>query len=489
LQESGKENSMRFFKSKLSYTVLISLIAQLLITGSTLSVENALEDKQITGVIEAELWIDETVSSHLIDVKTEDGIVTLSGSVDNILEKDRATQIARSVKGVFGVIDRIEVIGPGLSDSKIHRDILAALMYDPATESFEVDVEVKDGIVTLTGQVQSYAEKALCSTVVKGVKGVKVVKNNIEVRYETGRSDREIKADIEQRLEFDVWVNSPIDVEVSDGKVTLKGVVGSASEKNVAEADAWVAGVESVNADGLKIQWWARGHEWKREIYANLTDEWIKGAVETSLSRNPRTRMLPINVDVSKKVVTLTGVVNNLKAKRVAEEIAEDIAGVWRIKNHIRVRARRQLSDPGIADSIRDALSRDPYVSRHGIRVSVYNGKVYLTGSVDSYHEKDRAEDVASRVIGVAAIENNLDVDYEYDPYSKNDWEIREDIEDNLYWSPFVDSDDIDVSVEDGVATLTGSVSTLFEHKAAVKNAKDGGARNVVSELYIEYRP
>lgn len=71
----------------------------------------------------------------------------------------------------------------------------------------------------------------------------------------------------------------------------------------------------------------------------------------------------------------------------------------------------------------------------------------------------------------------------------KSDWEIKEDIEDELYWSSFVDSDEVTVNVDDGEATLTGTVDTMDEREAAEKNAYDGGAVSVDNDLTVEYGP
>ena len=70
-----------------------------------------------------------------VDVSTSQGIVTLSGSVDNPLAKERAVKIAKSIRGVLGVIDQIIVTPVSRSDEDIRKDIQAALQEDPATES------------------------------------------------------------------------------------------------------------------------------------------------------------------------------------------------------------------------------------------------------------------------------------------------------------------------------------------------------------------
>jgi osmotically-inducible protein OsmY len=129
---------------------------------------------------------------------------------------------------------------------------------------------------------------------------------------------------------------------------------------------------------------------------------------------------------------------------------------------------------------------------------------------VDSFYEKARAEDLASEVRGVYAVNNHLIVNkswdpfvykpyvddsyiYDYDWYTyqpnvtswKNDQEIADNIESELFWSPFVDSDQVTVTVDDGKATLTGTVDSWSEYDAASQNALEGGAVVVDNELRI----
>ena len=81
---------------------------------------------------------------------------------------------------------------------------------------------------------------------------------------------------------------------------------------------------------------------------------------------------------------------------------------------------------------------------------------------------------------------NNLDYDNLW--VWKPDWEIREDVKDQLWWSPFADEDDINVSVNDGVVTLSGTVDSWSEHDDAEKNAFQGGAKDVTNSLVVDYR-
>lgn len=90
-------------------------------------------DASISDAVEDELLLDRNIRAHLIDVSTHEGIVTLSGSVDNILARQRAMRITEAVNGVRAVVNTIQVLPPVLrSDDEIKDDVKQALVRDPA---------------------------------------------------------------------------------------------------------------------------------------------------------------------------------------------------------------------------------------------------------------------------------------------------------------------------------------------------------------------
>lgn len=443
-----------------------------------------LDDSDIEAAITADYVADDSIPSHRIDVSVKDGVVTLDGSVYNILARDRAVEVAQAIKGVQSVVSMIKVKPVERSDDEIGKDVKDALLADPATDSYEVDVKVKNGTVTLTGEVQSYEEKQLCELVAKGVKGVRAVENKIAVDYKTDRPDYEIKAEIERLLKWDVRVDADdIDVEVKDGKVTLKGSTASDREKSRAATIAWVAGVRSVDND-LDVRWWDREADLKRSEYEYRTDEEIEKSVKDAFVYDPRVQSFDVDVDCRYGTVTLSGTVENLAAKKAAEVDAENTVGVWSVINNIDVRPEPYVADAEIIERVEHALDRDPYVDRHDITVSCYNGKVYLYGTVNTEFERDQASAAAETINGVVMVQNNITVREAW--VWKSDWEIERDIEDQLFWSPFVDSDEVNVEVKDGVAILTGTVDTWREYTKAAENALEGGAESVDNRLNVK---
>jgi osmotically-inducible protein OsmY len=208
--------------------------------------------------------------------------------------------------------------------------------------------------------------------------------------------------------------------------------------------------------------------------------------VQDALLFDPRVVSFEPDVRVKNGVVTLSGTVDNLEASRAAEEDARNTVGVALVRNHLRVRPTNELTDDEITLKVQRAMKRDPFVDRSEIGVTTFDGEVSLAGDVDSWFDWSRAEEVAAGVEGVVTIHNNLRV--EGQPQYVADRVIEEQIEDQLFWSPFVDSDEINVAVVDGVATLTGTVDTWADYSWAAENAREGGASKVHNNLIVRDR-
>ena len=507
---------MRLTPKKVNKTICFAIMAVfffMLAGGGTGLAALDVTDTNIEIAIEDALMQDQGVPSYLVDVSCTNGVVTLTGSVGNLLAKERALAIAETVKGVRSVINRIEV-NPltEKTDPDIKTDVLQSLAVDPVTELFEIDVSVDSKVVTLKGEVNSYIEKQAAGKVAKSVSGVKQVKNLILFDHKTTRPDADFANDIAKALAWDTLVDDElIQVSVKNRKVALTGTVGSAAEKNRAITHAWLPGIKEVDADLLKVDRWARDKDLRAEKYQLKPDDKIKDAVDTAILYDPRVLSTKVDTRVDNGVVTLTGWVNYLSAKHAAAEDAGNTVGVIRVKNQIKVAPPAEdIGNMELEQKIQDKFRKDVYVENFDITVTALAGIVNLYGTVDTYYEKARAEDLAAEVQGVYSVNNNLIVNKSWDPFvykpyvddsyvynydwytyqpdvtsRKNDREITDNIESELFWSPFVDSDQVTVRVDDGKATLTGKVDSWSEYNAATQNALEGGAVVVDNELTI----
>jgi hyperosmotically inducible protein len=131
-------------------------------------------DAGVTTAVKTRLAADDTVKAYQIDVDTRDKVVTLSGSVNTVAEKTQAVAVARGTDGVVNVVDNITVKGTAegamprptdmpvadaARDAAVTAAVKTKLLADAKTSGLKIDVDTKDGTVTLTGKVRSQAEK------------------------------------------------------------------------------------------------------------------------------------------------------------------------------------------------------------------------------------------------------------------------------------------------------------------------------------------
>jgi len=443
--------------------------------------DTTIADTLITAAIQHEFLIDPAVQGARPGVTTDDGIVTLTGDVPSLLAAQAGVGIALATRGVRSVIDHLTVRPPARPDSAIAADVGRALLDDPATEAFEVNVTEQDGVVHLTGTVDSWAERTLAGRVASGVRGVRGLVNEIDVAV-VNRTDEEIAREIDGLLATDVLLDdADITAEVHDGHVTLTGAVGSAVERKHAAEIAWVAGVRSVDADGLEARWWAQD-QMTRDEHPTPDDDAIRGAIEEAYLLSPRVQAFTLAVGVDDGRVTLDGTVDNLQARREAERIALNTVGVRSVTDEITVRPP-ELADEALAQSVRRALARDPYLSPLTVTVVASHGVVTLSGAVDSRFLRRRAENVAGRQLAVSGVVNLLELSQTWT--EKADEALAKDVRDELFWNPWITPGDVDVTVDAGTVTLDGTVDSWREKSEAENEAFQAGAKEVINDLTV----
>ncbi|HEX7226443.1 MAG TPA: BON domain-containing protein [Candidatus Binatia bacterium] len=441
-------------------------------------------DRDILVAIETEFEFDPAVDGRLVTVAVQDGIVILTGKVDNLLARDRAAEVAGAIRGVQSVSNQITVAPIARTDKEIQNEVNRMIARNPTTESFQINASVNNGVVLITGKVDSWAEQDLATTVAKSIPGVREVRNKIEVVFAKSRPDKEIEADVRSRLIWDTLVDDElIFVDVKDGVVFLNGTVGSVMEQGRARSDAWVLGVKRIDTSGLEVKPWARD-EMRQRKFTYTTDQEIAKAIMQAFLLDPRVAQFNPRVEVRNGEVILMGAVDTLPAKIAAEEIARNTSSVWRVRNFLKVRPAALPGSQELQRDVSAALNSHAYLDPSDINVRVRAGKIALNGTVNSDFEKEWAEKVAAQVKGVVAVDNNLTVNDESWAI-QSDYETDRDIEQRLQWSAFVDESDVEVTVEQGVATLSGTVGSLAEEEAAIFIARQAGARLVRDDLIV----
>src|SRR5260370_2769668 len=214
------------------------------------------------------------------------------------------------------------------TDEAIQTDVLEELKWDTRVRPNEIGVAVKDGIVTLTGWVDSYLKKMAAQDAAQRVRGVKAVASEIEVRL-TGcaeRTDTDLGAAVLNALRWDAAIPAgKVDVTVSQGWVTLKGEVEHVFQVRDAErAVRRHAGVKGVtNLIGVN------------KPLVLPTD--LKQQIERALVRNAETDARRITVEVQGSEVILRGAVSSYAEKKAAKETACSPSGVTEVTHAIIV--------------------------------------------------------------------------------------------------------------------------------------------------------
>jgi osmotically-inducible protein OsmY len=196
-------------------------------------------DKAVQEAVLRELEWDPQVEAAHIGVAVNKGAVTLTGHVSSYTEKLAAIRAAERIQGVTAVADEIEVELPGASirdDTEIAEQIAQTLRWNTLVPD-TVRAEVRNGVVTLRGEVEWPYQQEAAERAVRDVTGIRAVTNLITVKPRVKASA--VKERIEETIERSASLDAEaIEVSTTNGTVHLRGKVHSLWEKRLAEQAA-----------------------------------------------------------------------------------------------------------------------------------------------------------------------------------------------------------------------------------------------------------
>lgn len=243
-----------------------------------------------------------------VNVKSEDGVVTLTGTVSDASKKSLAEETASAVKGVKRVDVQLEVKEPepeANSDAWTLMKVKTALLFNRNVSGLDTDVDVEKGVVTLRGEAESREAKDLATEIAKDVEGVKEVRNEITVS-EGKKKER--------------------------SEAVGTGDLSDAERKTRRSSDAGMRAGESKERRTER-----RTDETGRSVRQAIDDASITAMVKMSLLSHRSTSGLRTDVDTNHGVVTVKGEAKNEAEKELVTKVVKDVEGVKDVRNRMTV--------------------------------------------------------------------------------------------------------------------------------------------------------
>jgi osmotically-inducible protein OsmY len=211
------------------------------------------------------------------------------------------------------------------TDAELQQDVMNELKWEPTIKAAEIGVGVKDGVVTLSGYVDSYVKKWVAERAAARVSGVRAVAEEIQVRLPGSlkRSDEDIAGAVANVLEWNVLVpHDRVKVQVQDGLVTLSGEVDWWYQKNAAEeAVRYLMGVVLFNN--------------QITVKPTVKPLDVKDKIESAFRRNALLDSRRVTVETRGGWVILSGSVRNWAERAEAQWTAWAAPGVSEVENNI----------------------------------------------------------------------------------------------------------------------------------------------------------
>ena len=401
---------------------------------------DSLLSEKVRQRLEAETDI---VPEH-VDISAQGGMVQIEGALATLSEKRRVGKAARDVRGVRAVDFDVEILTRYVSDEELKRRLRRTMLESSIIDLRLPEISVKDGVVVLSGKMNSWRMRRMARRLAERVEGVKKVVNEVEVAQSPQKlSDEAFVKVIKRKIARDESISEPlVDVVVRQGVAHLSGYVATAEERRRVTQVTRECGVKGIEAKELEIQ-----------QDPSMLENWVR----------------------------LTGRVSSRAVRRRLVRMVGKLSDA-RVLDGLEVVSEGSITDEDLKEAIEEAFAEDPYIDSP-IRIRVEQGEVFLSGELHNSFEAERARNHAARLRGVEDIHDELAPRATY--YFRRDEDLRDSLMAALVFSPFIDEESIEVTVDEGIVSLSGTVRSEAEEKRVIRKAFSEHAKDVRSELKI----
>jgi osmotically-inducible protein OsmY len=217
-------------------------------------------------------------------------------------------------------------------DVRVRDRVVHQLDWDPEIDASGIGVTAKNGVVTLTGYVDTYSGKLAAERAAKRVRGVRGVANDIEVRLKLGRTDADIARDAVRALELRGTVPATVQAVVHEGRVTLTGKAAWLYQAR--DAEKAVRHIKGVRGVFNHI-----------EVAGRAIAGDVRHRIVQALHRTADLDARQVAISVHEGVASLSGSVSTWQQRETAERAAANAPGIIRVQNEILIEPTETIDE------------------------------------------------------------------------------------------------------------------------------------------------
>ena len=292
--------------------------------------------------ISMDIKADAAMKGSDLRISLHNGIALIEGNALTLDQTERATARALATVSIRAVVNDVQIAPPSDPALSLKESAESALKKQELVDASHIKINETNGRIVLTGTVGTWDEQELARELVSRVPAVRAIDNRLQVTYEGIRTDDQIAAQIKYMIYDDpLYTGLDFGVTVKDGVVSLSGTAGNKAEADRLVRRSYVTGVIEVNATNVEVN--------SDLAMQGLTDKHIPpeqtlATLKDAYMIDPRVDETRIRAILKEGVLTLSGMVDDIKEKDAAESTARGVPGILTISNQLVIRNHREVA-------------------------------------------------------------------------------------------------------------------------------------------------